>query len=327
MPEDTVIVGAGPIGLACAISARRRGIDPLVIDAGALVNSVLHYPVGMSFFTTPELLEIGGHPFPCSGAKPTREEALKYYRGVARTEQLRVRTYTKLLGAQHDDQGILCEIADSHGSQELRCDRLVLATGYYDHPKLLDVPGEDLPHVSHYFDEAHRGLGLDVVVIGGKNSAVEAALELFRAGARTTLVYRGERFRKSVKYWLRPDIENRIAAGEIQAHLGAQVTRIDERHVVIRTSSGKEKALPADRVYALTGFHPDTDLFRRIGIEIDPADDRPAVNPDTHETNIPGVFMAGSITAGYRISEIFIENGRFDGEKIFGQQPLRHSYG
>jgi thioredoxin reductase (NADPH) len=322
MQEDTVIVGAGPIGLACAISARRRGIDPLVIDAGALVNSVFHYPVGMSFFTTPELLEIGGHPFPCSGAKPTREEALKYYRGVTRTEQLRVRTYTKLLGARHESGELICALSDATGSQELRCSRLVLATGYYDNPNLLDIPGEDLPHVSHYFDEAHGSVDLDVVVIGGKNSAVEAALELFRAGAHVTLVYRGERFRESVKYWMRPDIENRIAAGEIQARLAAQVTRIDERYVTIRTSSGEDEKLRADRVYALTGFHPDSDLFRRIGIEINPADGRPTINPDTLETNVPGVFMAGSISAGYKISEIFIENGRFDGEKIFGEDPL-----
>jgi thioredoxin reductase (NADPH) len=322
MNEDTVIVGAGPIGLACAISARRRGIDPLVIDAGALVNSVFHYPVGMSFFTTPELLEIGGHPFPCSGAKPTREEALKYYRGVARTERLRVRTYTKLLRARHEDDGLVCELSDASGSQQLHCHRLVLATGYYDNPNLLDISGEDLPHVSHYFDEAHGAVDLDVVVIGGKNSAIEAALDLFRAGARATLVYRGKQFRKSVKYWLRPDIENRIAAGEIKAYLGAQVTGIDERHVTIRTSGGENEKLRADRVYALTGFHPDSDLFRRIGIEIDPVNGRPTLDPDTLETNVPGVFMAGSITAGYKISEIFIENGRFDGEKIFGGERL-----
>ncbi len=235
---------------------------------------------------------------------------------------MRVRTYTKLLRARHEDDGLVCELSDASGSQQLHCHRLVLATGYYDNPNLLDISGEDLPHVSHYFDEAHGAVDLDVVVIGGKNSAVEAALDLFRAGARATLVYRGKQFRKSVKYWLRPDIENRIAAGEIKAYLGAQVTGIDERHVTIRTSGGENEKLRADRVYALTGFHPDSDLFRRIGIEIDPVNGRPTLDPDTLETNVPGVFMAGSITAGYKISEIFIENGRFDGEKIFGGEPL-----
>lgn len=317
MREDTIIVGAGPIGLACAISAIRRGIDPLVIDAGAVVNSIYHYPVHMFFFTTPELLEIGGHPFPCSGAKPTREEALKYYRGVVRSEGIRIRTYTKLLGARRDADVLACDVETTDGTERLTCRRLVLATGYYDHPNRLGIPGEDLPHVSHYFGEAHGSYGQDVVVIGGRNSAVEAALELFRAGADTTLVYRGRAFPSSVKYWMRPDIENRVKAGEIRARLGAHPVCIDERSIVIRNGDGEDETLPADRVYALTGYHPDTDLFRRIGIEIEPNTGRPTLDETTQETNVPGVYMAGSITAGYAISNIFIENGRFDGEKIF----------
>jgi thioredoxin reductase (NADPH) len=201
--------------------------------------------------------------------------------------------------------------------------QLVLATGYFDHPNPLGVPGEDLPHVSHYFDEAHRSFGLDVVVIGGRNSAVEAALDLFRAGARVTLVHRGAAFPPSVKYWLRPDIENRIKAGEIAARLGTTVTRIDERRVHLRGGDGREDAIPADRVYALTGFHPDFDLFRRLGIELDPASGKPALDPETLETNVPGISMAGSITRGRQIGDIFIENGRFDGEKIFGDAASR----
>jgi bacillithiol disulfide reductase len=317
MTENTVIVGAGPIGLAAAISAKRRGIDPLVIDAGAVVNSIVHYPIGMAFFTTPELLEIGGHPLVCAAAKPTREEAMMYYRGVVRTEGIRTRTYTRLVGARRENGGIRCDLESAQGADCVRCQRMVLATGYYDQPNLLGVPGEDLPHVSHYFDEAHRSYGRDVVVIGGRNSAVEAALELYRAGARTTLVYRGSSFPSSVKYWIKPDIENRIARGEVAARLGATVERFEERAVIIRNAAGAEEALPADRVYALTGFKPDTDLFRRIGIEIAEGDGRPTLSADTQETNVPGVYMAGSITAGYRISNIFIENGRFDGEKIF----------
>ncbi len=316
--EDALIVGAGPIGLACAISARRRGLDPLLVDAGALVNSIVHYPVGMTFFTTPDLLEIGGHPLVCAGQKPTREEALKYYRGVARAEGLRVRTYTRLVGATSGAGAVRCELVTAAGRQTVTCRKLVLATGYYDNANPLGVPGEDLPHVSHRFDEAHRSYGLDVVVVGGKNSAIEAALELFRAGARVTLVYRREAFKPTVKYWLRPDIENRIKAGEIAARLGADVVRIEPRQVVIRDARGQEERLAADRVYALTGYHPDFELFRRIGIALDAETARPACDPATLETNLRGVHMAGSITAGRATSEVFIENGRFDGERIFG---------
>jgi thioredoxin reductase (NADPH) len=273
-------------------------------------------------------LEIGDHPLVCAGPKATREEALKYYRGVARTEALRVRTYTRLARAERTDDALSCTLHTRLGEERIDCTRVVLATGYFDHPNRLAVPGEDLPHVSHYFDEAHRCFGLDVVVIGGKNSAVEAALELFRAGARVTLIHRGTAFSKSVKYWLRPDIENRIAAGEIRAELGSEVVRITERAVATRSPRGvlrrsHENEIPADRVYALIGFHPDFDLFRRIGIDFDDDSGRPSLNPATLETNVPGVYLAGSVVAGKAISEIFIENGRFDGEKIFGDPDAR----
>lgn len=307
--ESAIIAGAGPIGLACAISAKHRGLDPLVIDAGAIAHSIVRYPIGMTFFTTPERLEIGGHPLVSSGAKPTREEALKYYRGVARAEGLRVRTYTRLVGAR--------EVETRLGREAISWDRLVLATGYFDHPNRLGVPGEDLPHVHHYFDEAHRSSGLDVVVIGGRNSAVEAALQLFRAGARVTIVYRGREWPASVKYWLRPDLENRIKAGEIAARLESRVVEITPHDVRVRAERGDER-IPADRVYPLIGFHPDLSLFERIGIAFDAATGRPGVDPETLETSVPGVHVAGSVTAGHKISEIFIENGRFDGEKIFG---------
>ncbi|MES2358235.1 MAG: YpdA family putative bacillithiol disulfide reductase [Gemmatimonadota bacterium] len=315
--EDTVIAGGGPIGLACAISARKCGIDPLIIEAGAIADSIVRYPIGMGFFTTPELLEIGGHPFVAAGQKPTREEALKYYRGVVRTDKLRVRTYTKLVTAQRVGDVIRCTVATPSGETVIDCKRLVLATGYFGEPNLMDVPGESLPFVHHYFDEPHRSVGLDVVVIGGRNSAVEAALELFRAGARVTLVYRGTVFPASVKYWVKPDIENRIAAGEISARLGATVLRIEQGAVIIRNAEGLEEVLHADRVYALTGFRADFALFRRLGIELEPDTERASVNPDTLETNVPGIYMAGSIVAGRYTSGIFIENGRFDGDKIF----------
>ncbi len=289
-----------------------------MLDAGAIANSIVHYPIGMQFFTTPERLEIGGHPLTCAGPKATREEALKYYRGVARAEGIRLHTFTRLVTARRESDGIQCTLESRLGEDIVRCRTLVLATGYFDHPNRLGVEGEDRPHVRHYFDEGHMGFGLDVVVVGGKNSAVEAALQLFRAGARVTLVHRRTAFTKSVKYWLRPDIENRIAAGEVAARLGATVQRIDEDAVVIRTADGGEESLPADRVYVLIGFQPDFALLERIGIRCDPTSGKPAIDPNTLETNVPGVYLAGSVTAGRAISEIFIENGRFDGEKIFG---------
>jgi thioredoxin reductase (NADPH) len=318
-----LIAGAGPIGLACAIAARRRGLDPLVIDAGAVANSIVHYPVGMTFFTTPERLEIGGHPLVCAGAKPTREEALKYYRGVVRAEGLPLRTYARLTEAQARNGRITCVFETRLGAETVTCDRLVLATGYFDHPNRLGVPGEDLPHVRHYFDEAHRSYGQNVVVVGGRNSAVEAALQLFRAGARVTLVYRGTEFPRSVKYWLKPDLQNRIKAGEMAARLGVQVESISAAHVTIRGADGAREQLAADRVYALIGFHPDLTLFDRIGIAYDQATGRPVVDSDTLMTSVPGVHVAGSVTAGNKISEIFIENGRFDGDKIFGDAAER----
>jgi len=321
--ESVVIVGAGPIGLACAISARRRGIDPLIIDAGAVVNSIVHYPVGMTFFTTPERLEIGNHPIVCAGAKPTREEAMMYYRGIARAEGLRVRTFARLSKAARIGGQIRCTLETAAGHEEMTCDSLVLATGYFDRPNRLGVSGEDLPHVKHYFDEAHLGWGLDVVVVGGKNSAVEAALQLYRAGARVTLVYRGTALKPSIKYWLRPDLENRVKFGEIQLRLGATVESIEPGAMTISSGESGSERLAADRVYLLTGFTPDFELFRSMGIDLDPVTERPVLNPETLETNVPGIYMAGSIVSGRAISEVFIENGRYDGEKIFGDAAAR----
>lgn len=319
--HDAVIVGAGPIGIACGVAARKRGWDPLLIDAGPIANSLVRYPTQMVFFTTPELLEVGGHPFPCHGAKPTRAEALKYYRGVVRNAQLRVRTYCRLLAAQRQEGHIELEVESDEAPQRLLCRRLVIATGYFDHANLLEVPGEELPHVTHYYDEGHLWYGRNVVVIGGKNSAVETALDLFRSGANVTLVYRRQEFRPSVKYWLLPDLQNRVKAGEINAHLGTEVLEIFPKHVVVRTDSGEVLNLPADRVYALTGYHPDEELFQRVGIRVDPATGRPEHDPETLESNVSGIFLAGSVTTGRNTSDVFIENGRFDGEKIFTTPP------
>jgi thioredoxin reductase (NADPH) len=320
---SALIVGAGPIGLACAISARRRNIGHLVVDAGAIANSIVRYPIGMIFFTTPERLEIGGHPLTCAGAKATREEALKYYRGVVRAEQLHVRTYTRLVGAEHHGGRLVCRLATAFGSEMVTCDRLIIATGYFEHANLLGVPGEGLSHVRHWFDEAHLASGLDVVVIGGKNSAVEAALQCYRAGARVTLVYRREAVKPSVKFWLKPDLDNRIAAGEITARFGAEVVAIAEHHVTIRDAHGTIEHLPATRVYPLTGYHPDFDLLAAVGVTSDAETGRPVLNKETLQSNAAGVYLAGSVGAGRNISEVFIENGRFDGERIFGDASSR----
>jgi thioredoxin reductase (NADPH) len=323
MPPSVLIVGAGPIGLACAISARRRALDPLVIDAGPIASSIVRYPVGLTFFTTPERLEIGNHPLVCAGAKATREEALKYYRGVARVEGLRIRPYVRLTRAERRDDGIHCLLRTRLGRETFRADRLVLATGYFDHPNRLEVPGEDLPHVSHYADEPHLSSGQDIVIVGGKNSAVEHALNCFRAGARVTLVYHRKELRPTVKYWLRPDFENRLKAGEILARWESRVVHIEPDAVTVRGLANRTERIPADRVYLLTGFHPDFDLFRSMGIGLDPETGRPELDPETLETNVPGISMAGSVTSGRKISEIFIENGRYDGEKIFGDARAR----
>ena len=327
MESSPLIVGAGPIGLACAISARRRGRDPLVVDAGPIAASIVRYPVGMTFFTTPERLEIGGHPLVCSGAKATREEALKYYRGVARAEGIRVRTYTRFIGASRTGGRLEARVSNRLGEERIPCSVLVLATGYFEHPNLLGVPGEDLPHVSHYAEEPHLSAGQDVVIVGGKNSAVEHALSCFRAGARVTLVYRREELRPSVKYWLQPDLVNRIKAGEIAARFGASVESIEPGGVVIEArgqgTEATRQRIPADRVYLLTGYHPDFSLFTELGIEQDAESCRPRLDPLTLESNVPGIHLAGSATAGRNTSEVFIENGRYDGEKIFGDAESR----
>ena len=320
---DALIVGAGPIGLACAISACRRGVPALVIDAGCIVNSIAAYPPGMTFFTTAERLEIGGHPFTSLSSRPSREEALAYYRGVVRAESLAVRTGIRLLGARRDDDQIIAQVESRIGPAEIRTNRLVVATGYYDNPNLLDVSGEELPHVRHWFDEPHRTAGQQVVIVGGKNSAIEAALLAFRAGARVTLVHRSAELKPSVKYWLKPDFENRVAAGEIGKRMPATVSRITNEHVEIVLADGSTERLAADRVYLLTGYHPDFGLLTRLGVAMDPDTGKAILDPESLESNIPGLHLAGSVASGMLTSEVFIENGRYDGEKIFGDNRSR----
>jgi thioredoxin reductase (NADPH) len=314
--RDVVIVGAGPAGLATAIAAHRADLDYEVLEKGVLVNSIFHFPHGMVFFTTPELLEIGGLPFVTPYEKPTRVEALKYYRRVVDTYALRVRLGEEVLGIAPREDALLLQTRSARGEPgETEARAVVLATGYYDHPNRLDIPGEDLPHVAHYYDEPHPFFGRRVVVVGGKNSAAIAALELFRTGARVTLVHRRPELSGSIKYWIRPDIENRIREGSIAARFETRVVEIRARSVVLEGPGGSDE-VPADAVFLLTGYHPDVDLLRRAGVRVDPETLKPEHDPHTLETNVPGLFVAGAIVSGRETNRIFIENGRFHGEAI-----------
>ncbi|MEJ5369716.1 MAG: YpdA family putative bacillithiol disulfide reductase [Bryobacteraceae bacterium] len=313
---DAVIVGAGPTGLACGIELKKRGLRARLFDKGCLTNSLYHYPVNMTFFTTPELLEIGGIPMTSLGEKPVRVEALKYYRRVAQHYELDVRQYEPVLGFEGEPGAFTVRTRDRLGRENEYASRFViLATGYYDRPNLLGVPGEDLPKVTHYYREPHPYFDQDVLVIGGKNSAAIAALELYRAGARVTLVHRRERLSDSIKYWIRPDIENRIKNGEIRAYFSTTVREIRLDSVDLQTPDGLV-TIPNDFVFALTGYHPDTDFLERHGIRFDPETQRPRVNLETLESERPGVYLAGVLVAGMHTNEIFIENGRFHGAQI-----------
>ena len=316
LPIDVICIGAGPTGLSCAIEAKRAGLRPLVIDKGCLCNSLYHYPTNMLFFTTPERMEIGDLPLTSTGGKPTRAEALKYYRRAAEHYGIETALYQKVDRITGHDGAFVVHTTDELGKRhEHRGRKIIIATGYYDLPNRLDVPGEDLPHVSHYFSDAHPYWNQEVVVIGAKNSAAEAALDLFRAGAHVTLVHRGAELGKTLKFWVKPDIENRICAGEISALFNTDVIRIEPGQVWVK-NSGPEKAIPAAQVFAMTGYHPDFDFLRRQGIRLDSEAFRPEVNPDSLETNVPGIYVAGVVVGGKKTSDIFIENGRFHGRQI-----------
>ena len=314
---DLICIGAGPTGLASAIEARRAGMRPLVIDKGCLCNSLFHYPVNMVFFTTPELLEIGDLPLVCAAEKPTRTEALKYYRKAAEHYQLELRLFERVERVEGSDgKFAVFTHAENGTAQRYAGRKIVVATGYYDQPNLLGVEGENLPHVSHYYTQPHEFWNRDVVVIGGKNSAAEAALDLYRGGARVTLVYRGRSLGASLKYWVRPDIENRIKAGEIRALFRTEVARIGADHVVVSGGWGREQSVPARQVFALTGYHPDFEFLERLGVRLDRETRKPVCNPETLESNVPGLHLAGVIIGGRHTSEIFIENGRLHGKQI-----------
>jgi thioredoxin reductase (NADPH) len=313
---DIVCVGAGPTGLACAMEAKRAGMRALVIDKGCLCNSIYHYPVNMVFFTTPELLEIGDLPMVCGGEKPTRTEALKYYRKGTEHYALELRLFEKVLRVDGHDGALTVVTQTENGSEEkYQGKKVVVATGYYDLPNEMGVPGEHLPHVSHYYTEPHEYWNQDVVVIGGKNSAVETALDLWRNGARVTLVVRGKELGTSIKYWVKPDIENRIKARQIAAVFGAKIKEIVRNGVMVENGSGA-RVIPGKQVFALTGYHPDYEFIESLGVRLDPESRRPELNPNTLESNVKGIYLAGVVVGGRNTSEIFIENGRFHGKQI-----------
>ena len=313
---DVVVIGAGPTGMACAIESQRAGFSAILIDKGCLVNSLFHYPANMTFFTTPELLEIGDLPFPSANQKPTRQESLEYYRNVAQHYRLDIRQYQQVMRVSGSDGAFHALTRDRNDKpHEYRAKKVVLATGYYDLPNYMNIAGEDLPKVMHYYREPHPYFDTDVLVVGAKNSAAIAALELWRRGARVTMVHRGPGIHQNVKYWIKPDIENRIKNGEVAAFFNSCVLNIRPEEVTIRTPEG-EKTLKNDFVFALTGYHPDYEFLQSVGIELTRPEMRPVCDPVTFESNVPGVYVAGVIVSGSRTSEIFIENGRFHGKRI-----------
>ena len=310
---DVLIIGAGPVGLACALETQRRGLRTAIVEKGALVNSIIGYPTNMEFFSTPDLLEIGGYPMPTSHYKPLREDALDYYQRVARSEKLDLRLQERVVSLDGEKGNFLV----TTDKAIIPARNVIVATGFYDLPNPLNVPGEDLPNVSHYYKEPYQHVTQRVVIVGAKNSSAKAALQLTRAGAQVTLIVRGPEVSSSVKYWIRPDLVNRIAEGRITAHFNTTITAIRPDAVEVLTPDGP-LTVPTDFVYALTGYHPDESLLGRLGVEPDPNDEAcaPLFDPTTHETTKPGLYVAGTVCGGRATSRWFIENGRHHAQLI-----------
>lgn len=313
---DLLIVGAGPCGLAAAISAQRAGLSARVLDAGAVVSTITEYPYYVSFFSTAEKLSLGGVPFVVATDKPSRRDGLAYYRAVVKHFRLDVHQYERVERLERSGDTWTVHSRTSAGeAQATQARSVVIATGYFGSPNYLRVPGEELSHVRHIYREGHGAFDQDVVVVGGGNSAAEAALDLWRAGGRVTLVHFGPTFDKRIKPWVQPDLENRMKEGAIAVRWNSRVTRIDAGVVTIQTLDGVEE-LPARFVYVMTGFAPNTDLLREAGVTIDAVTGVPRHDPDTLETDMPGLFIAGVVVAGFDANKVFIENGRFHGDTI-----------
>ena len=309
---DVVIVGAGPVGLACAIEASRQGLRARIVEKGALVNSIVGYPARMEFFSTPELIEIGGYPFPVHGYKPAREDAIEYYRGVAAREELDLRLYERVLRVD----GEAGDFRIVTGKAVHRARNVVVSIGFFDQPNLLNIPGESLPKVTHYYSEPYRYVRQRVAIIGARNSAAKAALDCYRHGAEVTLVVRSAGMSDKVKYWIRPDLENRIAEGSIRAYFNTTVEEIGESSITLRTPEGVIR-LDNDWVLAMTGYHPDYSFLEGLGIDIaTDAYRTPVFDEATFQTSRRGVYLAGTVCGGFRTGRWFIENGRFHAKQI-----------
>jgi thioredoxin reductase (NADPH) len=310
--HDVVVIGAGPVGLACAIEVQRQGLSALVIDKGTLVNSIVGYPARMEFFSTPELIEIGGYPFPVQQYKPTREDAIEYYRGVAQREALALRLYEPVTDVRGGRGGFTIATATA----EHRAANVIVATGFFDQPNLLDVPGEDLRKVTHYYDEPFGYVGQKVAVIGARNSAAKAALDCYRHGAAVTLIVRSPALSDKIKYWIRPDLENRIKDGSIRALFSTCVEEIRDKALTLRAPEGQLE-IENDWVLAMTGYHPDFTFLERLGIAFTNDPFRtPVYDEATFETTRPGLYIAGTVCGGYQTNRWFIENGRFHARLI-----------
>ncbi len=309
---DVIIVGAGPIGLNCALEAEKAGLSYLIIEKGTIVNSLFNYPLYMTFFSTAEKLEIAGIPFISTAPKPGRREALEYYQGIARQREVRLHLYEEVQTVEKRKKGFQIKT----NKAEYAAAHVILATGFYDIPKLMNIPGEDLPKVKHYYSEPYPYAAQKVVVIGGSNSAVDAALETYRKGAEVTMIVRHQTISDSVKYWVRPDIDNRIAEGSIAAHFGAELLEIKERSVVFRTVDGKTQEIENDFVLAMTGYLPNFDLLSRCGIELQGDCLNPVYDEKTMETNVPGLYLAGVVCGGMDTHLWFIENSRIHANLI-----------
>ncbi|SMO41958.1 YpdA family putative bacillithiol disulfide reductase [Melghirimyces algeriensis] len=313
--KDLIIIGAGPCGLSVAIESKKQGLNPLVIDKGCIVNSIYYYPTNMQFFSTPELLEIGGLPFVTTNEKPNRLEALKYYRAAVKAYNLDVHTYERVTGMEKEDGHFVIQTEKNGEIQRYTTRHVVMATGYYDNPNKLNIPGEERSKVKHYYTEGHPYAGLNVLVIGGKNSAVDCAMDLHQAGANVTMAYRRGAFTNSVKAWVKPVIESAIQKGWIKMYWNTVVKRILEDKVELE-QEGHTFSIANDAVFAMTGYRPKTDMLQKLGVNIDSETGAPIHDSETMETQVPGLYIAGVIAAGKDANSIFIENGRYHGGKI-----------
>lgn len=309
---DVLIIGAGPTGISCGIAAKKHKLHHIIIEKGTLVNSIFHFPTNMQFFSTSKRLEIGGVPFISHADKPTRKEALEYYRRLKEAHDLNIQFYEKVLSIDKKDQIFTVNTSKSRYSAH----KIIVATGYYDTPNLLDVPGENLAKVKHYYDEPHPYVGQKIIVVGAANSACDVALETWQKGAEVTMVVRASELYPKVKYWIRPNIINRIKEGSINAFFESSIREIHPDHVIIKTPD-KEVNLKNDFVLAMTGYHPDYSFLKKIGIHFkEDTTKRPLFNPDTLESSRAGIYLAGVLLSGNKTSEIFIENSRNHGEMI-----------